>query len=394
MRQCLVVDGALEALQPLQPVLQRAGFAPPTRAASLADALVAVRAASTELLLLPLHALRGGDRLELESVLRTTPTLAAVGTAPEPSAEVILDSMRAGIAEFLLYAAGPADLESAIQRLERRWAQAPVRGNVTAVFAPKGGLGATTIAVNLAHSLARSQHRRTVLMDLVLGLGDVALQLDMRPEYTVAELAEKVDRIDRDLLQSVATTGPDGLNVLAGTDRLDLAPMLSGEALGAMFSQCRQVYEETVVDCEHAFEPRTIATLDAADRVLLVAQLQVSSLVVARRALNVFRDLGYDDEKVRVVINREGSTNLVTLTEAQKVLARPIDARIPNDFAVTSDAQARGVPLLRHSPAAPIAKAFDALAASLLGSTASIPSSNGVSSNGAKRGRLFGLLRK
>ena len=399
MRQCVLIDGAFESPDPLVASMLRAGFAPPMRCTSLAQALTAVASQRVDLLILPVTTINASERDRLENVLRDSPALAAIGTAPVASAEVVLDTMRAGIAEFLLTRAGPAEFNGAIARLERRWAMAPVRGFVTAIFCPKGGQGATTLAVNLAHAISRRKPKRVAVVDLVVGMGDVALQLDLKPDYDIGELAEKVDRLDRDLLQSVAADGPDGLAVLAATDRLDLAPILTGHVVAALLSQCRQVYEHTIVDCEHAFEARSVAALDAADHILLLAQLQVSSLVVAKRTLGIFRELGYDDDKVQIVINREGSTNLVTPAEAQKVLGRPIDGRIPNDFATASEAQAQGVPFLRHASGSALAKSYDTLATKFAGPMLSRPTSlqsgGHASTNGAeKKGRLFGLLRR
>ena len=399
MRQCVLVDGAFDAPDPLVASLLRGGFAPPMRCTSLAQALAAVAAQRIDLLILPVSAIAASERQALENLLRDSPALAAIGTAPEASAEVVLDTMRTGVAEFLLTRAGTGEFNGAVARLERRWAMAPVRGSVTAVFCPKGGQGATTMAVNLAHAISRRKPKRVALVDLVVGMGDVALQLDLKPDYDIGDLAQKVDRLDRDLLQSVAADGPDGLAVLAATDRLDLAPILTGNVVAALLAQCRQVYEHTIVDCEHAFEARSVAALDAADKILLLAQLQVSSLVVAKRTLAIFRELGYDDDKVQIVINREGSTNLVTPAEAQKVLGRPIDGRIPNDFAVASEAQAQGVPFLRHASGSALAKAYDTLATRMAGpavSRTTSPQSGGhATTNGTeKKGRLFGLLRR
>ncbi len=395
MRQCVLVDGAFGQPEPLLAALLRAGFAPPEKVDSLQSALAVLQTEAFELLILPVAAIDAAQKAPLEALLRSSSQLVAIGTAPEASADLVLNTMRAGISEFLLSSASVDELAAAIGRLEHRWANAPVRGAVTAVFSPKGGQGATTIAVNLAHALAR-RSSRVVIIDLVLAMGDVALQLDLRPDYDVGELAQKVDRLDRELLQSVAAIGPDGLSVLAATERLDLAPILNGDVVGALLAQCRQTYEHTIVDCEHAFESRTVATLDAADRILLVAQLQVSSLVVAKRTLSVFRELGYDDDKIQIVVNREGSTNLVTPAEAQKVLGRNIDARIPNDFAIASEAQAQGVPFLRHSAGSVLAKSYEALATRVAGPVATAWEYSGRNGNSTatKKGRLFGLLRR
>ncbi len=399
MRLCVLVDGAFDAPAPIVASLLRAGFAQPVRCATLAQAVSAIETQRVDLLILPVKVIGRSERQQLENLLRDSPSLAAIGTADEASAEVVLDTMRAGIAEFLLSRAGIDDFNPAVSRLERRWALAPVRGFVTAVFCPKGGQGATSLAVNLAHAIARRKPKRVAVVDLVVGMGDVALQLDLKPDYDIGELAQKVDRLDRDLLQSVAANGVDGLAVLAATDRLDLAPILTGQVVAVLLAQCRQVYEHTIVDCEHAFEGRSVAALDAADKILLLAQLQVSSLVVAKRTLGIFRELGYDDDKVQIVINREGSSNLVSAAEAEKVLGRPIDARIPNDFAVASEAQAQGVPFLRHASGSALAKAYDALGLRIAGPspTRTTPSRSGsqtVTVAPEKKSRLFGLLRR
>ena len=398
MRHCVLIDGAFDSPEPLVASMLRAGFAPPVRCATLAQALTSIDAQRVDLLILPVKAIGGFDRQNLENLLRDSPSLAAIGTASEASAEVVLDTMRAGIAEFLLSRAGADEFNAAVSRLERRWALAPVRGSVTAIFSPKGGQGATTVAVNLAHALARKKPRRVAVVDLVVGMGDVALQLDLKPDYDIGELAHKVDRLDRDLLQSVAADGPDTLAVLAATDRLDLAPILTGQVVAALLAQCRQVYEHTIVDCEHAFEGRSVAALDAADKILLLAQLQVSSLVVAKRTLGIFRELGYDDDKVQILVNREGSTNLVNMAEAQKVLGRTIDGRIPNDFTVASEAQAQGVPFLRHASGSALAKSYETLASRLAGpsgtrTTPTRAGGNGMTPAPEKKRRLFGLLR-
>ena len=399
MRQCVLIDGAFEAPEPLVASLLRAGFASPARFPALAPALSAIGSQHVDLLILPVAAIGGSERQVLENLLRDSPSLAAIGTAPVASAEVVLDTMRAGIAEFLLSRAGTDDFNAAVSRLERRWALAPVRGAVTAIFSPKGGQGATTLAVNLAHAIARRKPKRVAVVDLVVGMGDVALQLDLKPDYDIGDLAQKVDRLDRDLLQSVAANGPDTLAVLAATDRFDLAPILTGNVVAALLAQCRQVYEHTIVDCEHAFEGRSVAALDAADKILLLAQLQVSSLVVAKRTLGIFKELGYDDDKVQIVINREGSSNLVSAAEAEKMLGRTIHGRIPNDFAVSSEAQAQGVPFLRHASGSALAKSYETLASRVAGrnGTPATPTRSGgqpVTPGPAKKTRLFGLLRR
>lgn len=367
MRRALLVDGAFAQADGMVAALRRGGYSEVVRCPTVAAATAASRGGETALFITPMSAIEGAAARDFEALLDTHPNLVSIATAPSTSAETVLVALRAGCTEFLEHGISPLELAAALVRLERRRGGQSAPGEVTAVFCSKGGQGATTLAVNLAHALVRRHARRVAVLDLVVGLGDVALQLDMRPEYGVGDLAQKDAHIDRDLVESVAAFGPDGLAVFAAPEQLELSSYLTGDVVTTILSHCRQVYEHTIVDCEHAFGPRTIATLDAADRILLLAQLQVASLTLARRALGIFSELGYADDKVQVVINREGASDVVTADEAARVLGRPIHTRLPNDFVAASEAQAHGAPLLRHVPTSSLARAYETFAARVAG---------------------------
>ena len=376
------------------PVFTRAGFAPPSVKNTLADVSEAVRNGQVDLLAVPMSVLQGRGRFDLESLLREAPGMGSIGTASSADAELILAGMRSGIGEFLVTPPSPTDLESALVRLQRKWGAAPVRGSVTAVYSPKGGVGATTVAVNLAYTLARRRSdARVAIIDLNMGLGDVDTHLNLKCEYDVGDLVRKLDQADTELLHAIVTPFGDGLFALPATDDLEMADSIQAEAVSRTLGACRGSFTHTVVDCEHSFGPRTVAALDAADRIVLVLQSNVAAIRAIKRTLTLFQQLDYRPERVVVVVNREGPGDVLSWQDIAKALGRSIDIRLPNAFQLTTDAQTRGVPVAQVAPTAPLASAFELLATKTSGEITNIEES-GDRPSGTTLGRLFGRRRK
>lgn len=393
MRRVFIVADALGPTEPLMPVFTRAGFAPPTLKNSLEDVTEAVRNGQADLLAVPLSVIQGRGRFDLETLLRDAPAMGSIGTAPSADAELILSGMRSGIGEFLVTPPSPTDLASALVRLQRKWGTAAVRGTVTAVYSPKGGLGATTVAVNLAHSLARrGAEARVAIIDLNMGLGDVTTHLNLQCEYDVGDLVRKLDQADPELLHAIVTPFGDGLFALPACDDVEMADSIQAVAVSRMLSICRGGFTHTVVDCEHSFGHRTVAALDAADHIVLVLQSNVAAIRAVKRTLTLFQQLDYSTDRVVVVVNRVGSGDVLSLSDIAKALGRPIDIRLPNAFQLTSDAQTRGIPVAQLAPTAPLVTTFDQLATKVGGEIADAQETNGRPS-GTTFGRLFGRKR-
>jgi pilus assembly protein CpaE len=133
-----------------------------------------------------------------------------IGTAPKADPDLILRGMRSGVQEFLVAPPDANDLAGALDRLVRRTTKETQRGLVVAVYSGKGGLGTTSVAINLAYGFAKNHaDRRVALADFVMGGGDVRVLLNLKPAYDVGDLAVKMDRVDEELLFSVlsSTTG-------------------------------------------------------------------------------------------------------------------------------------------------------------------------------------------
>jgi pilus assembly protein CpaE len=365
-RTALIVAGAGGPADVINGLLERFGFGLPVAAPTLAAALARLRTERVDLLVVPVQDLGGVELATLERELRKQRAMYVIGTAPTTDSQLILRAMRAGIHEFLVYPPDPKDMASAVDRLMRRTQGDSKSGMTIAVYSAKGGVGTTSVAVNVAFALAKNRRSdRVALVDMVAGNGDVRVMLNLTPAYDMGDLVKKIDQIDGDLLHSLLTPCPGGVWVLPSSDDPELADTLDAAATAGILDQLDSHFAFTVVDCEHHISERTLGVLDAADQILLVTQLSVPALRGAQRTLGLCRRLGYGDDKVRVVVNRDKSAEVMTLADAAKALGRAIFCALPNDFRTCAAALTKGQSVTDYDPSSALASSYAQLVARL-----------------------------
>ena len=391
-RRALIVADAAGPDAAAAMTLQRLGFAVVDRSSGMDEALEQLTQAHYDLVILPVQDADGVRLASLERVLHQERHTFAIGTAPQPDPDVIVRAMRAGVHEFLVSPPETKDLTAAVDRLMRRSQGGAQRGQVFAVFSGKGGLGTTSIAVNLAHGCAvNNPAARVALADLVVTGGDVRVFLNLDPVYDMSNVAQKLDRLDSQLLNSLLTPATDGVWALPGPDSAEADELLDASTVSAIIEALRVNYAFTVLDCEHHMSERTLAAMDAADRILLVTQLSVTALRSTQRTLTLCRRLGYPEEKFCVVVSRVHTNWVLGVDDATQALKVPIYWKLPNDYAASAAAVSRGVPLAVAEPTSKLAASYTELAAKLGGSAAPPSATNGNGKSGASS--LRRLLR-
>jgi len=390
-RKALVIGEAAGAHDSAVEVLQRFGFSQLDTVASLAAATAKLRADHYDLVIVPIDSLSPVDMTVLEREVRRESSL-LIGTAPTADPELILRGMRAGVQEFLVAPPSANELAGALDRLIRRSTTEVQRGTVVAVYSGKGGLGTTSVAINLAFGFAKNHpDRRVALADFVMGGGDVRVLLNLKPAYDVGDLALKMDRIDEELLFSVLSPVEGGVWVLPASEKAEVADLIDASAASSIISHLRSHFS-VVIDCEHHMSDRTLAAFDAADRIVLVTELTIPALRSTKRSLELCERLNYQDSKLFVVVNRHHSGDVVTLQDAQDVLGREVFWTIPNDYRAFSDALTRGRPVTDRDAGTPLAKAYVQLAAKLGGTSDASPINGTRPAEGGSR--LSRLLRR
>lgn len=222
----------------------------------------------------------------------------------------------------------------------------PAVGTLTAVLQSLGGVGATTVATNLASELAnrKSSERGVCLVDLDLQFGEAGSYLGVNNSLTIADLLAAGSRIDRELLRSVVTRTVGGLHLLQAP--LDILPLeeTDQDQVLRIVELARAEYEHVIVDLPTDWTNWSLSLLAEADSILLVIALSINSLRQAKRQLRLLASQGISPKKVHIIANRveQKLFHPIDLSAAEHALGAPIEFTIHNDYRLISAAQDQG----------------------------------------------------
>jgi pilus assembly protein CpaE len=313
----------------------------------------------------------------IHETLQKSPTCSVLVSSSSTDGRLILESMRAGAKEFRTEPLRPEDLATALQRVKRQASGASGQSSrkdgcqVFAIAGATGGVGSSSIAVNLACALAADPSHSVVLVDLDVALGDADVFLDTIPEYTLADIAQNVERLDLTLLRKSLTVHSTGVHLLPRPMQLEDARVITPEKLQRVIGLLKTSFTHMVLDTSKSYSELDMLALRSADDVLMVTQLDLPCL---RNVVRLLATLDEDDalrQKVRVIINRFGQDgSQISLKKARETVGREFYWQIPNDYRVMVEVRNNGVPLLQHAPKAAITQSIGQLADALCGKKA------------------------
>jgi pilus assembly protein CpaE len=258
--------------------------------------------------------------------------------------------MRAGVREFFTLPLDEVEVSAALQRAATHRPAPPSRdedtknGKLFVFLGSKGGCGVTTLASNFALALAQESDSSTLLIDLGLPLGDVAINLGIKTEYSIATALENPNRVDANLLSTLVAKHSSGLSVLpAPTDLSDA--VATKEAVDKLLSVTRDIYDYVVVDAGSRIDLMDSTLFDELATVFLVTQVGISEMRTANRMIVKF--FSRRDETLQIVINRHKSSDAL-FDEAQivKALTRSAQWKIPDDYAAARRTRETATPLV------------------------------------------------
>ncbi len=293
-------------------------------------------------------------QLTAEATATGVPVLATAAGLTGPSLRRLL---RHGVADFLPQPLDRKDVLEALQNLrpqprQRPTAEAP-RGRVLTFSRASGGAGATTLAVNVAHALARPRGRTRTsvcLLDLDLHFGTVALQLDLPQTAGLLDIVRAPERLDADLLASSLVEHRSGLRVLPGPSTPMPLEALKPDLVETLIKLARDRFDYVVIDLPIALTQWTETVFHHSDLVYLVTQLNVPAVRQLRRLLDVIEEAGLYNLPVNLVLNRlqKGFSwgAGVKRRQAEKALGRGFDYCIRDQFEILNEAANRGCPVL------------------------------------------------
>jgi pilus assembly protein CpaE len=233
------------------------------------------------------------------------------------------------------------------------------------VLGPKGGIGKTLTSVNLAVALAAEQ-RKVAIVDLDLQFGDVGLTLGLTPQRTIHDLIKSGGSLDADKLDAYLTRHPSGARVLMAPVRPDQAGAVTIEFLREVYAMLRATHDFVVVDTPPGFSPEVIASIDSSTNVVMVGMLDSLSLKNSKLGLETLSLMGYEPDRIRIVLNRADTSVGVTPEDVTAVLGRAPDVLVPSHRDVVRSVN-EGSPVVLSRPRSDAARAFKALATMYVG---------------------------
>lgn len=345
-----------------------------------------------------------------QKISETIPRVQIIIMSVQSDPDYLRRAMLAGARDFLTKPFGGDELITAIRRVYAKrpsFAPAPVivssdraglatappqfaNGHVLAVFSPKGGSGCTTVAINLAVSLAK-QGYKTVLVDGSFQFGDVSVMLNMQPLSSVVDVTDRIEDLDADLIRSVVQIHQDsGLEVLLAPPKPEMADVITEAHMKRLLETLRPMYEFAIIDTSSSLNDVTLALLDNADRILLVTQQTLPGLKNVSRFYDLTESLSYGSEKIWLMVNRVSSRYGISVKDVASALKRPVIATIPGDDVLFDAAADQGVPVvLQQNRRQPIGGAFAKLVEYAV---EDLKQGSGESEDANKSGGIFGRL--
>jgi len=312
----------------------------------------------------------GNEFQHVQFLLNTDAVDEVFLTSEKPDQAVLMQAIRTGVQEFLSQPLKKEEVEQALERFKKRQEKSqkkePVKfGQTLNVIGSKGGVGTTTVAVNLAVSLAEKKDVESVaLVDMNMLFGEIPLFLEVKPRHHLGELVKHITRLDTTFLMNSLSKSSAGVYVLPSANHLDGYEPVNPKVMDRVINLMKTMFDFVVIDGGQTLDRQvSLKILEMSDIALLVSVLSLPCLSNTDKLLKSFSNLGYPVEKlIRVVINRYLKNAEISLKDAEAAINKKIFWTIPNDFKTTLSAINQGKPLSQIAKRAPITKNLKELA--------------------------------
>lgn len=361
-----------------------AGFDVTVEPASFADCVDKLRTSAADVAIIFLDEQRGGaGTLILEQLKGVRENLFAFAVSSERSAEVIVKAIRAGADELLSTIPSSEELLKACVKIAERRRSAGSRhsgaSKIIAVYSPHGGVGTTTLAVNLSTALRARSDQEVALVDLDLQCGETPVFLDYKPLYTILDVCQGISNLDHAFMKGALYTHSSGLQVLSPPFNLEDSEAIGAAEVEKILDTLRVMYPFVVVDTSSYLNETTFVALEKADVVYLVTDNMVSSVRAVQRVMDTVTRLGLNPNAFELVLNKQVPRSEISAKDVSEALRKEISYVLPLDEASAVAAANQGQPLAKINARSPLVEAIEKIAVA----------EAGVAAGGQGRG-LFG----
>src|SRR5258706_2368720 len=282
----------------------------------------------------------------------TTGHVPIIMLTAEREVEQKVRGLRAGADDYLIKPFHTAELLARIKSLLARFAPTealvgrPPLGRVHVYYGAKGGVGTTTIAINAAIALHRELGRKVALVDGNLQFGDHRVFLDLGLDRRSIVDVVTAPSIDIDLIQQILVRHDSGVDLLLAPPSPETAELVTSEHMPVILDQLRTAYDYILIDIDKKLDEINLRILDLADVIFVVMTADLSCLKNVRLVLETISNLGYEHDKVRLVLNRSNAFTGINVKNAEGALKRTIDHQVVNEYRGAISALNTGAPFM------------------------------------------------
>lgn len=334
-----------------------------------------------------------------ESLRLSRPAASVVLVRSHVSTEIFAQAVAAGARE-VVPSGSPEAVAAAVDRAYRLFtalrgaaATSPNEGKVLTVWSPKGGVGKTTMAVNLGLALAERGARRVCLVDLDLAFGDVAITMQLFPTHSIEHAIGSEDAIDTELINALLTRHQDAMMVLAAPSHPDVRDRISATLVAQVIRTLKQTFDYVVIDTAPAFDEQTLTALDETDDIVIVATLDVPTLKNVKVALETLDMLDIAPDHRHLLLNRADDEVGISADRVEGILGMRPEARVATSIEVAAATNA-GKPIVLRDPHHATSSAILQMASLLAGQTVAPPAGRSPAAPNSPLPQPRGFLRK
>lgn len=303
-----------------------------------------------------------------EEINMSVPETAVIIMSVQGENEYLRKAMTAGARDFLNKPFSSDDLITTILKTYDMESQRRQRSNITkvkeevkskiiTVFSTKGGVGKTTLASNLAVSIARTTKKRVALVDLDLQFGDIAIMLNASVKNTISDIIKEINQLDSDVVEDYMVTHFSGVRVLPAPIKPEYAEYITSSHVEKILNTLKDRYHYIIVDTSASFHETVLQALDMSDRILMMSTLDLPTIKNVKAGLDVMETLHYPKEKINIVLNKASEQFGIKYKDFESTLKHHIWAFIPEDSQTVITSANKGFPFVMTRTETKVAKA-------------------------------------
>ncbi|GAA3639246.1 AAA family ATPase [Microlunatus ginsengisoli] len=368
MTRVSLISSSAELRDRLQPLTGSTAFSPAGGTGDPASLLAQFTGLPPEVLIMDCRADANG-KLALAAVLIETYPATGVLLVSDRPGDLALPAMRVGVQDILPPYATLAEFGDAVEAVasatRNRVAQlteVPAEvtrvvpaGQVVSVMSPKGGVGKTTVATNIAVGLAQRAPGSTVIVDLDVQFGDVASGLDLEPHHFLADVVHGAARYDAVVMKTFLTQHKSGLYAICAPNVPSDADKITADDISHLLHGLAAEFRYVVIDTAPGMSETTLAALDATTDLILLSSMDVPGIRGLRKELDTIRELELTLDSRRVVLNFADHKGLLSVADVEATIGTRVDLALPRSKAALTSVN-QGIPLLQSGVRDPLTK--------------------------------------